>query len=295
MIDTNKDGKVSKDEWATFRNRVFTGLDKDKSGFLETGEFYDTPSDSVAFATAAFSRCLRTKEMFDKVAANGDGKVSRDEFTCPLRTRNRRRDVGPQPRQRPLRRRGGHAKLSGSRCALTALVLCFRSFAIQAEGIPPTVPEVKKTVDALVGHWRMAGNDWEAGAKSPAPVNATMDCKPAALGAAVRCIIAAQVADAKIEAATVIGYSPDEQVVRWMEISSTGEYHDHRGTWEHDMIAFEPLSYTAGGVKTTEFFTVAFPSPGRLVLKSTSRTAEGESFLELTGNRGDASPGRPGS
>lgn len=80
MIDTNKDGKVSEDEWATFQDRVFTGLDKDKSGFLETGEFYGTPSDAVAFATAAFSRGLRTKEMFDKVDANGDGKVARDEF-----------------------------------------------------------------------------------------------------------------------------------------------------------------------------------------------------------------------
>ena len=92
----------------------------------------------------------------------------------------------------------------------------------------------------------MAGNDWEAGAKSPAPVDATMDCKPAALGAAVHCIIAAQVADTKIGAATVIGYSPDEHVVRWMEISSTGEYHDHRGTWERDMIAFEPLQLHRG-------------------------------------------------
>jgi len=80
MIDTNKDGKVSKDEWIAFQARVFTSLDKDKSGLLETGEFYGTPSDDVAFATAAFSRGLRTKEMFTKVDANGDGKVSRNEF-----------------------------------------------------------------------------------------------------------------------------------------------------------------------------------------------------------------------
>jgi len=80
MIDTNKDGKVSKDEWIAFQARVFTSLDKDKTGFLETGEFYGTPSDDVAFATAAFSRGLRTKEMFTKLDANGDGKVSRNEF-----------------------------------------------------------------------------------------------------------------------------------------------------------------------------------------------------------------------
>lgn len=80
MIDTNKDGKVSKDEWIAFQDQVFTGLDKDKSGFLEVEEFYGSPSDANAFATAAYARGLRTKEMFGKIDANGDGKVSRDEF-----------------------------------------------------------------------------------------------------------------------------------------------------------------------------------------------------------------------
>lgn len=80
MIDTNKDGKVSRDEWVAFQDRVFIGLDKDKSGFLEVGEFYGSPSDTNAFATAAYARGLRTKEMFGKIDANGDGKVSRDEF-----------------------------------------------------------------------------------------------------------------------------------------------------------------------------------------------------------------------
>lgn len=80
IIDTNKDGKISKDEWIAFQDRVFTALDKDKSGFLEVGEVYATPTDAIAFATAAYSRGLRTKEMFGKIDANHDGKISRDEF-----------------------------------------------------------------------------------------------------------------------------------------------------------------------------------------------------------------------
>ena len=80
MIDANKDGKVSRDEWIAFQERVFAGLDKDKSGFLEVAEFYGSPSDANAFATAAYARGLRTQEMFGKIDANGDGKVSREEF-----------------------------------------------------------------------------------------------------------------------------------------------------------------------------------------------------------------------
>jgi len=80
IIDTNKDGKISKDEWIAFQDRVFTALDKDKSGFLEVGEVYATRTDAIAFATAGYSRGLRTKEMFGKIDANHDGKVSRDEF-----------------------------------------------------------------------------------------------------------------------------------------------------------------------------------------------------------------------
>src|SRR5438045_8387329 len=67
IIDTNKDGKISKDEWIAFQDRVFTALDKDKSGFLEVGEVYATRTDAIAFATAGYSRGLRTKEMFGKI------------------------------------------------------------------------------------------------------------------------------------------------------------------------------------------------------------------------------------
>jgi Ca2+-binding EF-hand superfamily protein len=81
MIDTDKDGMVSKDEWIAYQEKVFTALDKNKDGFLEPDEFFDMPSGTVIpFATLAYSHGLMTKQMFGKIDANGDGKLSKDEF-----------------------------------------------------------------------------------------------------------------------------------------------------------------------------------------------------------------------
>jgi len=79
MIDTNKDGKVSKDEWVAYQTRLFTALDKNKDGFLDVEEFYGNPK-SVDFATGGYASALETKQMFGKIDANGDGKVSREEY-----------------------------------------------------------------------------------------------------------------------------------------------------------------------------------------------------------------------
>ena len=104
---------------------------------------------------------------------------------------------------------------------------------------------------------------------------------PAALSAAVACTFAGQSSDSgRIEASAVIGYSPDERVVRWMEISSTGEYHDHRGTWKGDTIGFEPLPYTVQGDQFVERLAVGFPSPSTLVLTAITETKNGQSKLE---------------
>jgi len=80
MIDTNKDGMVSLDEWMAFQERTFDALDKDKSGFLDEKEFTTMPKEGLAFATAAYAHGLMTDDMFKKIDANGDGKISKDEF-----------------------------------------------------------------------------------------------------------------------------------------------------------------------------------------------------------------------
>jgi len=168
---------------------------------------------------------------------------------------------------------------------LMGLIGVTAACAQQKDEAPVMSPAVKKTVDAFVGRWSFVGIDAEPGAKA-AKLTMAIDCEIAALGAAVACTFAGQsVAVGRIEATAVIGYSPDEKVVRWMEISSTGEYHDHRGTWKGDAIEFEALPYTISGQRAVEELSIRFPSPGRLVLKSVTKTTEGSSTLEGSAER----------
>jgi Ca2+-binding EF-hand superfamily protein len=80
MIDTNKDGMISQDEWTTYQEKTFAALDTNKSGFLDEKQFVGSGSQTMAFATAAYARGLRSNAMFKHVDSNGDGKISHDEF-----------------------------------------------------------------------------------------------------------------------------------------------------------------------------------------------------------------------
>jgi hypothetical protein len=171
--------------------------------------------------------------------------------------------------------------------AVTILMAMSLPLAIHAQRKEsPTSVDIAKTVNALVGHWIITGTDSEPGAKAPVKFELTVDCKRTALGAALVCNFEGKLPTVgPIEATAVIGYSPDEQVVRWMEISSTGEYHDHKGRWKGDQIEFEPLEYSLSGNKATEFLRVGFPASANLTLTSVTETTEGKSVLECTGKR----------
>lgn len=80
MIDTDKDGTVSQEEWTAFQNRVFSAMDKNNTGFIDAKEFYREPVDMASIAPGDFIRGLRTKAMFHKIGPNAEGKISREEF-----------------------------------------------------------------------------------------------------------------------------------------------------------------------------------------------------------------------
>lgn len=147
------------------------------------------------------------------------------------------------------------------------------------------VEAVTKTVAAFVGHWSFRGSVTESGSTTHAALTATMDCKAAVSGTAVACALSAQVAGAPVSAAMLIGFNAADQRVYWMEISSNGEYHAHRGSWRGNTVEFEPLVTPAEHGESTERFEIGFPSEGTMQLKSTTSTTDGSSTIEATARR----------
>jgi hypothetical protein len=146
--------------------------------------------------------------------------------------------------------------------------------------------EVAKTVDAFLGHWTMTGTYLEARTGPVASLTSRMDCELTGLGKAVTCHVVTVGSDgSRVELTSIVGYSPDEKLVRLMEISSSGSYHDHRGRWHGDRIEFEPLSYSVSGRRTTEHFSIAIPSAGKMTIQSVEVGAQGKSTTELAGSR----------
>lgn len=80
MIDTDKDGTVSKKEWIAYQEKVFLVLDKDKEGLIDEKEFLAPSNEMASLATGGYARGLQTREMMHKIDKDGDGKVSHDEF-----------------------------------------------------------------------------------------------------------------------------------------------------------------------------------------------------------------------
>ncbi|MGC1522065.1 MAG: EF-hand domain-containing protein [Steroidobacteraceae bacterium] len=79
-IDTDGDGSISKAEWLAYQEKVFSALDKNKTGVVDEKEFLAPSGDLVRFATGGYARGLQTKAMMHKIDTDGDGTVSHDEF-----------------------------------------------------------------------------------------------------------------------------------------------------------------------------------------------------------------------
>jgi hypothetical protein len=167
---------------------------------------------------------------------------------------------------------------------LAVTLLCFVVRSQNRDEATP--PEVKKTVNAFLGHWTMTGTYRGPNMRDRVDLTSKMDCELTALGKAVTCHVITDGTDgSRVELTSVTGFSPDEGIVRLMEISSSGSYHDHKGRWRGDQIVFEPLTYSVSGRKTTEHFTIRTSEPGNMTVESIEEGAEGKSTMELIGAR----------
>jgi len=76
LFDTNKDGKVSLDEFMAEHARLFGAADVDKDGSLSVDEFR---------RRGRLIQSLGTTTIFDMLDANGDGKISQAELDAPTK------------------------------------------------------------------------------------------------------------------------------------------------------------------------------------------------------------------
>lgn len=76
LFDTNKDSKVSSDEFMAEHARLFGAADVDKDGSLSVDEFR---------RRGRLIQSLGTTTIFDMLDANGDGKISQAELDAPTK------------------------------------------------------------------------------------------------------------------------------------------------------------------------------------------------------------------
>ncbi len=82
MMDADKDGSVSAEEFKAFRNQKFADADKNNDGNIDAGE-YEAHSKAMAEQrkkAMEMAKKKKTKKHFDKMDADGDGKISKAEF-----------------------------------------------------------------------------------------------------------------------------------------------------------------------------------------------------------------------
>jgi hypothetical protein len=80
-MDTDGDHMMSKAEWLAFQEKIFTMLDKKKTGMLDAKTFVNkTGGDVATFATGGYARGLRSMDMMHKIDADNDGTITHDEY-----------------------------------------------------------------------------------------------------------------------------------------------------------------------------------------------------------------------
>src|SRR6185295_16676799 len=106
-----------------------------------------------------------------------------------------------------------------------------------AEGAPTApAPEVKKTVEAFVGEWKLEGAlTGVPGKVGQVKVKETFKCKKVGGGRVVSCHGKA-VAEGlgKVEDEALVTYDEEGKTIRFIGMSSLGEVHDHKCIWKDD-------------------------------------------------------------
>ena len=81
MLDANGDHMVTKDEYDEYYGKIFDELDTDHDGAVEAKEWTGPSKNSkLDLTTGGYSRQLRSMKMMGKMDADGDHKVTKDEF-----------------------------------------------------------------------------------------------------------------------------------------------------------------------------------------------------------------------
>ncbi len=81
MLDGNGDHMVTKEEYDDYYGKIFDELDTDKDGSVDATEWKGpSKASKLDLTTGGYSRELRSMKMMGKMDADGDHKVTKDEF-----------------------------------------------------------------------------------------------------------------------------------------------------------------------------------------------------------------------
>lgn len=87
MLDADGNHMVTAAEADTYYNSIFDELDKDKDGSVDAKEWAGpTKHSKLDLATGGYSRELRSMKMMGMMDADGDHKVTREEFLAHHQT-----------------------------------------------------------------------------------------------------------------------------------------------------------------------------------------------------------------
>jgi hypothetical protein len=138
--------------------------------------------------------------------------------------------------------------------ALLALSLPVSGSAL-AQDAEPT-PEMKRTVEALAGKWKLETTLMPRGGK-PSKFPGTLECTRVALGRALTCVDRPGTSD-RAEYAWLVGYDGEGKNVRIFVIGSTGEVRDYKCGWSNDKLGCRPSRGTFKGKLVTHEMSFTF-------------------------------------